>query len=54
MDSDYSAGIQVADFCAGAIYRKYEKEDNTFFDILKPSIRRHKKKILGAGLKLYT
>lgn len=53
VDSDYSAGIQVADFCAGAIYRKYEQDDNTFFNILKPSIRTHKKKILGAGIKLY-
>ncbi len=53
-DSDYSAGIQVADFCAGAIYRKYENEDSTFFDILKPSIRKYRKKILGAGIKLYT
>ena len=54
VDSDYSAGIQVADFCAGAIYRKYENEDSTFFDILKPSIRKYIKKILGAGIKLYT
>ena len=53
VDSDYSAGIQVADFCAGAIFRKYEKEDDTFFDILKPSIRTHKRVIEGAGIKLY-
>ena len=49
----YSAGIQVADFCAGAIFRKYEKEDEEFFDILKPSIRTHKRIIDGAGIKLY-
>ena len=53
VDSDYSAGIQIADFCAGAIYRKYEKEDDTFFNILKPSIRTHKGEIIGAGIKLY-
>ncbi len=53
VDSDYSAGIQIADFCAGAIYRKYEKEDDTFFNILKPSIRTHKGNIIGAGIKLY-
>ena len=53
VDSDYSAGIQVADFCAGAIFRKYEKKDNEFFDILKPSIRKHKGSIDGAGIKLY-
>ena len=52
-DSDYSAGIQIADFCAGAIFRKYEKNDEEFFTILKPSIRKHKGKIDGAGLKLY-
>ena len=53
VDSDYSACIQVADFCAGAIFRKYEKEDNTFFNILKSSIRKYRGKIEGAGIKLY-
>ncbi len=53
VDSDYSAGIQIADFCAGAIYRKYEKEDGLFFDILKPSIRTHNGDIKGAGIKFY-
>ncbi len=53
VDSDYSAGIQIADFCAGAIYRKYEKEDELFFDILKPSIRTHSGNIEGAGIKFY-
>lgn len=53
VDSDYSAGIQVADFCAGAIFRKYEKEDTMFFEILKPAIRTHKGNIDGAGIKLY-
>lgn len=53
VDSDYNAGVQIADFCAGAIFRKYENNDNTFFDILKPSIRKHKNSIEGAGIKLY-
>ena len=53
VDSDYSAGIQIADFCAGAIFRKYEKEDRTFFDILKPAIRTYKENIDGAGIKIY-
>ena len=53
VDSDYSAGIQVADFCAGAIFRKYEKEDSEFFDILKTSIRTHNGRIEGAGIKIY-
>ncbi len=53
VDSDYSAGIQLADFCAGAIYRKYERNDDTFFEIMKPAIRKHSGKIEGAGIKLY-
>lgn len=53
VDSDYSAGVQIADFCAGAIFRKYENKDDTFFEILKPSIRKHKNSIEGAGIKLY-
>lgn len=52
-DSDYTAGIQMADFCAGAIFRKYEKEDNEFFNILKPAIRTHNNSIVGAGIKVY-
>lgn len=53
VDSDYSAGIQVADFCAGAIFRNFEKNDDEFFNILKPSIRSHNNSIDGAGIKLY-
>ncbi len=53
VDSNYSAGVQIADFCAGAIFRKYENSDNTFFEILKPSIRKHNNNIDGAGIKLY-
>lgn len=53
VDSDYSAGIQIADFCAGAMYRKYESNDEIFFEILKPSIRTHKGNIDGAGIKVY-
>lgn len=52
-DSDYTAGVQMADFCAGTIFRKFEKEDNKFFDILKPAIRTHNNSINGAGIKLY-
>lgn len=53
VDSDYSAGVQLADFCAGAIFRKYESEDSTFYNILEKSIRKHKGSIEGAGIKLY-
>lgn len=52
-DSDYNAGVQIADFCAGAMFRKYESNDETFFEILKPSIRKHNGKIDGAGIKVY-
>ena len=52
-DSDYSAGIQIADFCAGAMFRKYEKQDEEFFNILMPAIRTHNKKVIGPGIKLY-
>ena len=53
VNSDYSAGIQLADFCAGAIFRKYEGNDESFFNILQKSIRKHKGSIEGAGIKLY-
>lgn len=53
VDSDDFSGIQIADFCAGAIHRKYENEDKTFFDKLKPAIRKHKGTIYGAGIKVY-
>ena len=39
VDSDDFSGVQIADFCAGAIHRKYENEDDTFFKILSPAIR---------------
>lgn len=52
-DSDDFSGIQIADFCAGAIHRKYENEDDTFFNKLIPAIRKHKGTIYGPGVKLY-
>ena len=53
VDSDYYSGIQLADFCAGAIYNKYEKNENQFFDVLKPAIRTYHNSIKGAGIKVY-
>lgn len=54
LDSEYSAGIQCADFCAGAIHKKFESDDSTFFDLLLPSIRSSKTNIIyGYGIKLY-
>ena len=53
VDSDYYSGVQLADFCAGAIYRKYENNETDFFEELKPAIRKHHNSIYGAGIKLY-
>ena len=53
VDSDYYSGVQLADFCAGAIYRKYENNETEFFEELKPAIRKHNNSIYGAGIKLY-
>ena len=38
MDSQKSRGVQVADFVAGAIHRKYESNNSKFYDIVAPSI----------------
>ncbi len=48
--SHLSIGIQLADIVAGAIYRKYEKADNTFFDKIKTSIRNKNGTIEGYGI----
>ena len=54
IDSNYSSGIQCADFCAGAIHKKFESNDNTFFNILLPAIRYNKEyDIYGHGIKIY-
>ncbi len=42
IDSTYSSGIQCADFCAGAIHKKFEVDDNNFFNLLLPGIRCNK------------
>ena len=52
IDSQYSSGIQLADFCAGAIFKKFEDNVSEFQDILIPAIRSHKGKIEGVGIKI--
>ena len=52
-DSDNFSGIQLADYCAGIIHKKYEMEDEKFFNILMPSIVNKKNNIYGPGIKLY-
>jgi hypothetical protein len=37
-DSVNSKGLQVADFVAGAIRRKYEMDDSSYYDIIAPRI----------------
>lgn len=54
IDSTYSSGIQCADFCAGAIHKKFEVNDDSFFNLLLPAIRHNKQNnIYGYGIKLY-
>lgn len=53
IDSEYSSGIQLADFCAGAIFKYFEDSVVDFVNILKPAIRNHNGKIKGVGIKLF-
>ncbi len=53
VDSDDFSGVQLADFCAGAIHRKYEREDEEFFNKLLPAIVTKRNNIYGPGIKLY-
>lgn len=53
VDSDYYSGVQLADFCAGAIYKKYENNASEFFEELKSAIRKYHNSIYGAGIKIY-
>ena len=53
VDSDYFSGIQLADFCAGAIHKKYEDGKEEFFNELIPAIASKKDNIYGPGIKLY-
>lgn len=50
--SDLSIGIQYADMIAGAIYRKFSKEDLRYYNLIKNSIRSHEKtgQIEGYGI----
>ena len=42
-DSRESLGIQVADFVANAVFRKYERGDSCGYDALEPILGAHKK-----------
>ena len=51
VDSQYSSGVQLADFCAGAIFKKFENNNEDFLNILNPAIRNHNGRIDGVGIK---
>jgi len=53
VDSDDFPGIQIADYCAGIIHKKYEKNDEKYFEKLVPAIRTHNNKMYGPGIKEY-
>jgi len=53
VDSDEFVGVQLADYCAGVIHKKYEKNDDKYFDLLKPAIVTKANNIYGPGIKLY-
>ena len=48
--SHLSVGIQFADIVAGAIFRKYEKNDTQFYDKIRGSIRNKNGKVEGFGI----
>lgn len=51
--SEYSIGIQAADFCVGAIFRKQEKNDNTYFNIISNKFKGAWYKTIKDGLKYW-
>ena len=48
--SHLSVGVQFADIVAGAIFRKWEKDDSQYYDRRKNSIRNKNGKITGYGI----
>jgi len=49
--SHQSIGIQFADLVAGAVWRKFERQDDRFFNLIEASLRRDRQgKIAGYGL----
>ena len=44
-------GVQFADLIAGAVYRKFARQDERYFDMIKPLFRKgNSGKIDGYGL----
>lgn len=44
--SHLSIGIQFADLVAGAVFRKYARNDNRFFDLIKHAFKKSEKGII--------
>jgi Protein of unknown function (DUF3800) len=52
--SNMSVGVQLADIVAGAVWRKFEKNDSRWFDMLTPAFRKSPSgRIDGYGLVRY-
>ena len=51
--SEYSIGIQCADFCVGAIFRKHERKDDTYFNIISNKFKGSWYKTVKDGLKYW-
>jgi len=52
--SNMSVGVQLADMVAGAVWRKFEKRDSRWFDMLMPAFRKSRSGIIdGYGLVRY-
>lgn len=54
VDSVDFSGIQLADYCAGIVHKKFEMNDEKFFKIILPAIINKNNNIYGPGIKLYT
>lgn len=52
--SNLSVGIQLADMVAGAVWRKFERKDDRYYNLLEPSLRRSRAGIVaGYGIVKY-
>jgi Protein of unknown function (DUF3800) len=49
--SHISIGVQLADMVAGAIWRKYERDDSDWYNFVEPTLRRSKTGVIeGYGI----
>ena len=48
--SHLSVGVQFADLIAGAIFRKFEKDDDKYYNQIKESIRNRNGNVFGYGI----